>query len=65
MRPVNVPMHGRLAIANIVVTWSAATAHAGLPPGRPYVLSIKGDNTVTFRTADRAGAAGDGRQGEH
>jgi len=27
--------------------WSRA-ADAALPPGRPYVLTIKGDNTVTF-----------------
>ena len=58
MRPVNVPMHGLARHRDHRRHVVRRAAHAGLPPGRPYVLSIKGDNTVTFRTADRAGRWG-------
>ena len=48
MRPVIGVGAGPARHREIVVASSAATAHAGLPPGRPYVLTIKGENTVTF-----------------
>jgi hypothetical protein len=40
---------GRVLIAmSGIVAASAGTAFGALPPGRPYVLTIKGENTVTF-----------------
>ena len=36
-----------LSAVGLMCAWSGAAA-AALPPGRPYVLTIKGDNTVTF-----------------
>ncbi len=36
-----------LSAVAVMCAWSRE-ADAALPPGRPYVLTIKGDNTVTF-----------------
>lgn len=39
----------RIGIAMIAIVAAAPRAAlAGLPPGRPYVLTIKGDSTITF-----------------
>ncbi len=50
MRPVIDPRRAWIAVPILVACWSAAGS-AALPPGRPYVLTIKGDNTVTFEPA--------------
>lgn len=40
---------GRVLIAaSAMVAAPAVAASAALPPGRPYVLTIKGENTITF-----------------
>jgi hypothetical protein len=36
-----------IALAAVIAAWNA-TASAALPPGRPYVLTIKGENQITF-----------------
>jgi hypothetical protein len=47
MRP-GIGVEWILIAASAIVTASAGTASGALPPGRPYVLTIKGENTVTF-----------------
>jgi hypothetical protein len=46
MRPAFESARAWIAVPLIVAVWARAGAAA--PPGRPYVLTIKGDNMVTF-----------------